>query len=85
VGSTGSRLWCDLVFHSGASVLNKSSVIYAVCSYIWERNFVGFLYVLNFSPHEHYKTDKEIEYTEFYCYFMIVSLLNSNRLAKYNE
>lgn len=46
-------------------MLNKISVIYAVCSYIWERNFVDFLYVLNFSPHEHYKTDKEIEYTEF--------------------
>jgi hypothetical protein len=46
-------------------VLNKSSVVYAVCSYIWERNFVGFLYVLDFSPNEHCKTEKEIEYTEF--------------------
>jgi hypothetical protein len=46
-------------------VLNKSSVVYPVCSYIWVRNFVGFLYVLDFSPNEHCKTEKEIEYTEF--------------------
>jgi hypothetical protein len=27
--------------------------------------FCRFLVLLNFSPHEHYKTDKEIEYTGF--------------------